>query len=154
MNLGSKTAAREAERVVRKFCKVNNFDFDVDYLDGGETMDGWTCLGAGSYRSVWTKDGKVAYKVVHSDPEENLAEWYFYSEWSTAHLPAGLALPRMARYGDVLAVEVVKGLPGYEMEMPRQLVNFIEKKMGLCDVAGNNYMVTPEGKFVILDMAY
>lgn len=154
MNLGSKTAAREAERIARKFCKVNNFDFQTDYLDGDETMDGWTCLGAGYYRSVWTKDGKVAYKVVHKDPQENLVEWYFYSEWSTARLPAGLALPRMARYGDVLAVEVIHGRPGWEKEMPQQLRRFVEMRMSLCDVEGENYMVTEDGKFVILDMAF
>lgn len=122
-----------------------------------QDVEGWTFLGEGSYRSVWTKDGEVAYKIAHDeDPTANDPEWYNYQDWSEK-LPAGIEMPQMMALtynGEtIIAVEVVQGKHP-EWDPPEWISNFLARTMEVFDCVSHNIVERADGVFVLLDFTH
>ena len=122
---------------------------------------GWKFIGTGSFRSVWLSPEGVAYKVTHTDwDDQSVDEVNNLKRAWEREVPDRCRLPRFADFclGDeiVVAVEFIKGrvLNEYRGEGKNgyySLMHEIEKYYKLYDMHDENVMVDEDGYLVPVD---
>lgn len=175
MKIGNRTDAIAALRAHRAWMRWKDADEYTPWNDPFafvETYEasremvavGPMCqIGNGTYRSVWTVDGNVAYKIGHGfyGWESSLTEWDVYRKFS-AKMPKGMRLPKMHAYSFegnlIIAVEVIH-LPDPNTLTPRQydaipIPEWDDLPFSFMDSHEGNWRWDKKAKeFVILDFA-
>jgi len=136
----------------------------------GPLPKGWKKLGEGTYRSTYLSPAGVVYKVAHPwEQDTNIPEYnnYLRIRNGKIRLPKGWAIAPAHLYSfpfkdetvNVVAMKYIEGK--HEMGMTYdQSEAWFEKigadrvfeKLNLYDLHEGNFVVTPEGKYVIIDL--
>lgn len=156
MNLGNKN---DAELIYRR-----------RKTGAGPLPKGWKKLGEGSYRTSYLSPDRVVYKVCHPwEHDTNILEFENYRRIrkSKTRLPRGWAVAPTQLYSftfggesvNVIAMQYVEGehktgLTYDQSEVWLENVGAMHafNKCDLWDIHEENFVITPEGKKVIIDL--
>jgi hypothetical protein len=141
----------------------------------GPLPKGWKKLGAGAYRTSYLSPDQVVYKVCHQDEYDSGDHWSNLCEFnvfkrcriSKARLPRGWRIAKTKLYSfdcddgqvHIIAMEYVEGKhleigPDDDDEIIFSKIGATKayEVIGLYDLHEGNFVVTPDGKNVIIDL--
>jgi hypothetical protein len=130
----------------------------------GPLPKGWSKVGEGAYRSSYLSPGRVVYKICHDyDYDCNDREYNAYIRSHTINLPKDWGVAPTILYKldevSVIAMKYIEGVklkikPNEDDEAILESVDAFNafSALGLYDVHEGNFIITPKGKKIIIDL--
>lgn len=136
----TKVLTRPTQEMADEALRVN----DTDDFRGG-----WKHIGSGTTRRVYLGPDGWVYKI---GAHYNGIEWRSYQFLLDKKLPAGWRLPETHLFGEVIAMEYVKG--DISREEYEQIDGYYRQwlKLGIRDAWEYNVKRDPDGTFVLIDI--